>query len=85
MASLYNWQSQRFELPTQGFDVVDNGYQAPAQDGSGVEVVVKEDSNRLQLLTPFSPWDGGNISNAKLLIKAEGKCTTDIFLWQDHG
>ena len=65
------------ELPTQGFDVEDNGYQAPAQDGSGVEVVVKEDSNRLQLLTPFTPWDGGNITNAKLLIKAEGKCTTD--------
>ena len=65
------------ELPTQGFDVEDNGYQAPAQDGSGVEVVVKEDSNRLQLLTPFTDWDGGNITNAKLLIKAEGKCTTD--------
>ncbi len=65
------------ELPTQGFDVVDNGYQPPAEDGSGVEVVVKEDSNRLQLLTPFTAWDGSNITNAKLLIKAYGKCTTD--------
>ena len=65
------------ELPSNGFDVEDNGYQAPAQDGSGVEVVVKEDSNRLQILTPFKAWDGGNITNAKLLIKAEGKCTTD--------
>jgi aconitate hydratase len=66
-----------FELPAKGFAVEDNGYQAPAQDGSGIEVVVKDDSNRLQLLTPFTSWDGGNITNAKLLIKAEGKCTTD--------
>ncbi|MGB1637001.1 MAG: aconitate hydratase, partial [Flavobacteriales bacterium] len=49
----------------------------PAKDGSGVNVVVKEDSERLQLLSPFAAWDGGNISGAKLLIKAQGKCTTD--------
>ena len=65
------------ELPASGFAVEDNGYQAPAADGSGVEVVVKDDSNRLQLLTPFTPWDGQNINGAKLLIKAAGKCTTD--------
>jgi aconitate hydratase len=65
------------ELPPNGFAVEDNGYQAPADDGSGIQVVVKEDSKRLQLLTPFAPWDGGNIAGAKLLIKAEGKCTTD--------
>ncbi|MBT6809050.1 MAG: aconitate hydratase, partial [Flavobacteriales bacterium] len=65
------------ELPPNGFDVEDNGYQAPAEDGSNIEVVVTPDSNRLQLLTPFSPWDGENILGAKLLIKAEGKCTTD--------
>ena len=65
------------ELPANGFAVEDNGYQAPAANGSGVEVVVKDDSNRLQLLTPFSPWDGENIKDAKLLIKAAGKCTTD--------
>jgi aconitate hydratase len=65
------------ELPSQGFAVEDNGYQAPAVDGSGIEVVVKDDSNRLQLLTPFSVWDGQNINGAKLLIKAAGKCTTD--------
>ena len=65
------------ELPPNGFAVDDNGYQAPAKDGSGVQVVVKEDSKRLQLLTPFAPWDGENITGAKLLIKAEGKCTTD--------
>ena len=65
------------ELPPKGFAVEDNGYQAPAEDGSGIQVVVNEDSKRLQLLTPFKPWDGGNILGAKLLIKAEGKCTTD--------
>ena len=65
------------ELPENGFAVEDNGYQAPASDGSGIEVVVASDSERLQLLTPFLPWDGGNINGAKLLIKADGKCTTD--------
>ncbi len=66
-----------FELPPNGFDVEDPGYQAPASDGSGIEVVVKPDSSRLQLLDPFAPWDGKNITGAKLLIKAFGKCTTD--------
>lgn len=66
-----------FELPPNGFDVKDNGYQAPAEDGSGIKITVADDSQRLQLLTPFSPWDGGNITGAKLLIKADGKCTTD--------
>ena len=65
------------ELPSAGFDVEDNGYQAPAADGSGIEVVVSPDSQRLQLLSPFAPWDGANIEGAKLLIKAFGKCTTD--------
>ncbi|MGB1184175.1 MAG: aconitate hydratase, partial [Schleiferiaceae bacterium] len=50
------------ELPSAGFAVEDNGYQAPAEDGSGVEVVVAEDSQRLQLLAPFAPWDGQNIT-----------------------
>ncbi|MBO6494642.1 MAG: aconitate hydratase [Roseivirga sp.] len=65
------------ELPSKGFAVEENGYQAPASDGSNVEVIVKPDSKRLQLLTPFEPWDGKNITGAKLLIKAFGKCTTD--------
>jgi len=65
------------ELPSAGFAVEDNGYQAPAEDGSGVEVVVSPDSQRLQLLSPFAAWDGANIEGAKLLIKAFGKCTTD--------
>ncbi|MEQ8476445.1 aconitate hydratase [Fulvivirga sp.] len=66
-----------WELPEKGFDVEDNGYQAPAADGSGVEVKVAPDSKRLQLLSPFLPWDGNNITGMKLLIKAKGKCTTD--------
>ena len=65
------------ELPSKGFDVEDNGYQAPAEDGSGIEVVVSPDSKRLQLLNPFAAWDGKNIEGTKLLIKAFGKCTTD--------
>lgn len=65
-----------FELPPKGFDVEDAGYQAPEADGSGVNVVVAEDSQRLELLTPFTPL-GNQINGARLLIKAHGKCTTD--------
>lgn len=65
------------ELPPNGFAVEDAGYQAPAVDGSGVEVVVKPDSNRLQLLAPFAAWEGTDLKGLKLLIKAKGKCTTD--------
>lgn len=65
------------ELPEKGFDVEDPGYQDPAEDGSNVEVKVAEGSERLQLLTPFEPWDGKNYKDMKLIIKAKGKCTTD--------
>jgi aconitate hydratase len=65
------------ELPSKGFAVEDNGYQAPAEDGSGIKIVINTESSRLQLLTPFTPWNEENITGAKLLIKAEGKCTTD--------
>ncbi len=65
------------ELPSKGFAVEDAGYQAPAQDGSSVQVVVAPDSNRLQLLSAFAPWHGKNLTGARLLIKAQGKCTTD--------
>jgi len=65
------------ELPTKGFEVEDPGFQAPAANGSSVQVIVSPDSSRLQLLEPFQPWDGQNITGAKLLIKAFGKCTTD--------
>ena len=70
-------EPQGIELPTKGFAVEDAGYIAPKEDGSSVEVKVAEDSERLQLLTPFEPWDGKNLTGAKLLIKAWGKCTTD--------
>ncbi len=66
-----------WELPPSGFAVEENGHVAPQEDGSQVEVVVKEDSERLQLLSPFLPWDQQNLMGAKLLIKAQGKCTTD--------
>ncbi|MGV0922830.1 aconitate hydratase [Empedobacter tilapiae] len=65
------------ELPTKGYAYEDNGYQAPVEDGSGVEVIVNPNSERLQLLEGFKPWNGENITGAKLLIKAFGKCTTD--------
>ncbi|GAB4320182.1 MAG: aconitate hydratase [Bacteroidales bacterium] len=65
------------DFPPQGFAVEDNGYQAPAEDGSQVEVKVAPDSERLQLLTPFEPWDGKDLTGLRLLIKAKGKCTTD--------
>ena len=70
-------EPQGIELPPMGFDVKDAGYKDPAADGSNVEVVVKPDSQRLQLLEPFPAWDGKNITDAVLLIKAKGKCTTD--------
>ncbi|MBV9986981.1 MAG: aconitate hydratase [Chitinophagaceae bacterium] len=65
------------ELPPRGFAVEDAGYQAPAEDGSGVSVIVAPDSKRLQLLAPFAPWEGTDLKGLKLLIKAKGKCTTD--------
>jgi aconitate hydratase len=65
------------ELPTKGFAVEDAGYQAPAEDGSSVEVIVDPESDRLQLLEPFKSWEGTDLIGLKLLIKAKGKCTTD--------
>ncbi len=65
------------ELPKKGFAVEDAGYQAPAQDGSKVNVIVDPKSDRLQLLDSFAPWEGKDLLGLKLLIKAKGKCTTD--------
>jgi aconitate hydratase len=65
------------ELPTKGFDVKDPGYQAPAKDGSKVQVAVSPTSDRLQLLAPFKAWEGTDLKGLRLLIKAKGKCTTD--------
>ena len=65
------------DLPSDGFDVIDLGYQEPIKDGAKVDVVVNPNSERLALLIPFEPWDGKNITGMKILIKAKGKCTTD--------
>ena len=65
------------ELPANGYAVEDAGYQQPAADGSGVNVLVSPTSHRLQLLDPFTPWEGTDLKGLKLLIKAKGKCTTD--------
>jgi len=70
-------EPEGLELPLKGFAVEDNGFQAPAEDGSGIEVNVDPESERLQILTPFSPWDGKDLTGLKLLIRAKGKCTTD--------
>ena len=66
-----------FELPLKGFDAEDPGYQAPAKDGSAIQVLVSIESKRLQLLDPFAAWEGKDLKGLNLLIKAKGKCTTD--------
>lgn len=65
------------ELPAKGFAVEDAGYQAPSPNGATVQVVVKPDSDRLQLLTPFIPISPDQVKGMRVLIKAKGKCTTD--------
>ena len=66
-----------YELPLLGFDVKDAGYVAPVLDGSKVDVSINKDSKRLQLLEPFKGWDGNDLTDLALLIKVNGKCTTD--------
>jgi aconitate hydratase len=70
-------EPEGIELPPKGFEVDDAGYLAPDEDGSGVEVIVAKDSERLQVLEPFVPISSDSLQNMKLLIKAFGKCTTD--------
>lgn len=65
------------ELPEKGFDVDDPGYQAPIDDGGSIIIEVDPESKRIQLLEPFKPWDGQELADMRLLIKAKGKCTTD--------
>lgn len=65
------------ELPKNGFAEGESGYIEPAKDGSKINVVVKPDSKRLQLLEPFKAWDGKDLTNMRVLVKAQGKCTTD--------
>ena len=70
-------EPEGIEMPIKGFAVDDAGFQEPAADGSNVEVIVSPTSDRLQLLEPFEPWNGADLTSLKLLIKAKGKCTTD--------
>ncbi|CAN5387795.1 aconitate hydratase [soil metagenome] len=70
-------EPQGIEMPLKGFAVKDAGYQEPAKDGSNIKVMVSPTSDRLQLLAPFSAWEGTDLRGLKLLIKAKGKCTTD--------
>jgi aconitate hydratase len=70
-------EPQGVEMPPRGFAVEDAGFQAPAADGSMVQVLVSPDSDRLELLEPFRPWEGSDLKGLRLLIKAQGKCTTD--------
>ncbi|MDR6942799.1 aconitate hydratase [Mucilaginibacter pocheonensis] len=70
-------EPQGIEMPVKGYAVEDAGYQAPAEDGSTVQVIVDPKSSRLQLLEPFKAWEGTDLRGLKLLIKAKGKCTTD--------
>jgi aconitate hydratase len=65
------------ELPGSGFDAGESGFVPPAEDGSGVDVVVRPDSDRLELLEPFAAWDGQDFTGLRVLMKAAGKCTTD--------
>ncbi|MCD6023121.1 MAG: acnA [Fibrobacteria bacterium] len=64
-------------LPPTGFQFNDGGFVPPATDGSSVEVAVSPDSPRLQILAPFAKWDGKDVTGARVLVKAAGKCTTD--------
>jgi citrate synthase len=66
-----------FTFPPKGFAVEDKGFIAPSEENANVEVVIAPDSNRLQKLAPFAPWDGKDLTDMPLLIKTEGKCTTD--------
>lgn len=70
-------EPQGIEMPVKGFEVKDAGYQAPAADGSNITVVVNPTSDRLHLLDPFPAWEGHDLCGLKLLIKTQGKCTTD--------
>jgi len=65
------------ELPRKVFEAANPGFQAPAEDGSRITIAIDPNSKRLQKLEPFAPWNGKDICNARILIKAKGKCTTD--------
>ncbi len=64
-------------LPEKGFEKAEGGLVMPPEDGSAVTIDVADDSERLQLLEPFAPWDGQDFKDLFVLVKAKGKCTTD--------
>jgi len=66
-----------YELPPRGYELKESGFTAPDADGSGIEIKIAPDSQRLQELKPFPVWDGKDIIAQPLLIKVKGKCTTD--------
>ena len=66
-----------FDFPPKGFDVDDKGFLPPSDEHKNIEVVIRPDSNRLQKLEPFAAWDGNDYTDMPLLIKTQGKCTTD--------
>jgi aconitate hydratase len=65
------------ELPSKGFDPGESGFIAPAADPGAVDVVVRPGSDRLELLEPFPAWEGTDLTGLRVLLKAQGKCTTD--------
>lgn len=65
------------ELPKKGFITGSVGYEPPAEKGNSVQVLIAPDSERLQALAPFKPWDGKDFTSMRVLCKAQGKCTTD--------
>ncbi len=65
------------ELPSNGFNKGESGFSAPPEDGSSVDIIIDQDSERLQFLDPFQPWDGNDLEGLAVLVKAKGKCTTD--------
>ncbi len=70
-------EPEGIEFPPSGFDVIENGYKAPAEDGFNLEIIINPNSERLQIIPPFEKWDGNDFLGLRLLIKVKGKCTTD--------
>jgi len=74
---IYLSEPKGIDFPPDGFDVDDDGFQAPSDNGKDSSIKIDPNSQRLQLLTPFSLWNHQDFSGMKLLLKAKGKCTTD--------
>ena len=65
------------EVPSSGFKNVEGIYIPPADNPEDIEVIIGKNSNRLQKLDPFPPWDGKDFLELPIMVKAKGKCTTD--------